>query len=148
MADPSSVAASSALWRIVSRHGGVHEDGDDGDVGGGFLSAAAWRLVIPMTFLVGRFFCPCSRNRAGCFPVGLLCCWVIWGRRWCLWRLIPLSWRRYGPRPLLAWTFSDLGAHLVMCRLMWLQNCMLLLRKLLRGDGFGCKLQTWRSLRR
>jgi hypothetical protein len=46
----------------------------------------------PEMFLWGFSF-PCSRNRVGYLPVGLLYRWVFWGHRWCLWRPILFSWR-------------------------------------------------------
>ena len=61
---------------------------------------------------------PCSRNRVGCFPIELLCCWVFRGRQQCLWLPIPYSWRRFGH----CLAFSGQGAHLVMWRSMWLQK--------------------------
>ena len=36
--------SGDALWKITSLYGGVEEDGDGGDVGGGFLSSTAWRF--------------------------------------------------------------------------------------------------------
>ncbi|KAG2644092.1 hypothetical protein PVAP13_2KG404705 [Panicum virgatum] len=36
--------SGDALWKITSLYGGVEEDGDGGDVGGGFLNSTAWRF--------------------------------------------------------------------------------------------------------